>query len=227
MNFSFLTIMRMIMRSHLSVTVVIATAVLLLTATGCKDSATQPNKDPLSSAAYVSFNNAMHGLWADHMQWTYNTVDAFFNNPDGVQAQLGRLLHNQQDIGAAIVPYYGQAAGDSLASLLTTHINQSVPVLTAAKSGDTAALNAALKDWYANANDVAMFLSTANPQHWDKMELAHMMEHHIETTTVYAADLLKKDYPNAVAHYDEAYTHMMELAEQLAQGIALQFPDKF
>lgn len=227
MNFSFQTTMHMIMRSRFSVAAVFATALMLLTATGCKDSSTEPNKDPLSSAAYVSFNNAMHGLWADHMQWTYSTVDAFFNNPPAVQAQLQRLLQNQHDIGMAIVPYYGQDAGDSLAALLTTHINQAVPVLQAAQSNDTAALNKALDDWYKNANDIAVFLSSANPDHWMMMDMEHMLKHHIETTTVYAVDLLKKDYPSAIAHYDEAYTHMMELAEQLSQGIALQFPGKF
>src|SRR5690348_12060167 len=63
-------------------------------------------------------HTAMQKLWADHMIWTYITVDAFFHNPTALQPSLNRLLQNQKDIGAAIVPYYGQEAGDKLAALL-------------------------------------------------------------------------------------------------------------
>ena len=106
----------------------------------------------------------MQKLWADHMIWTYATVDAFYHNPTALQPSFDRLLQNQKDIGAAIVPYYGQAAGDKLAALLTTHINQAIPVITAAKNNDKAGLDKALADWYANAKDIADFLTAANPK---------------------------------------------------------------
>lgn len=54
-----------------------------------------------------------------------------------------------------------------------------------------------------------------------------MMEMHIDQTTTYAVDLLNKDYNNAITHYDEANQHMLDMADDLAKGIALQFPDKF
>lgn len=181
----------------------------------------------MNSSKYVAFNSAVHQLWSDHMQWTYATVDAFFNNPDAVEAQLNRLLQNQKDMGAAIVPYYGQAAGDTLASLLTIHIQQAVPVLQAAKNGDQAALDKALADWNANAEDIADFLSAANPQNWKQADMREMMKGHITQTTTYAVDLLQKNYNKAVADYQTAYDHMMMMADMLAEGIAKQFPDKF
>jgi hypothetical protein len=97
------------------------------------------------------------------MQWTYATVDAFFHNADSVQPTMDRLLANQADIGAAIVPFYSQEAADQLTELLTTHINDAVPVLPAAQSADDPALQAALDDWYANAQEVADFLAAADP----------------------------------------------------------------
>jgi len=170
---------------------------------------------------------AMQKLWADHMIWTYATVDAFFHNPTALQPSLDRLLQNQKDIGAAIVPYYGQAAGDKLAALLTTHINQAVPVLTAAKNNDKAGLDKALADWYANAKEIANFLTSANPKNWPATATEPMMKTHIDQTTGYAVDLLKNDYANAVKKFDEARQHMLEMGIVLASGIIKQYPDKF
>lgn len=196
---------------------------LLFFTQGCK----KDEPSPLQSDKYFALQDGMRKLWSDHMQYTYATVDAYFNNQSGLSSSLDRLLQNQKDIGAAIVPYYGQAAGDTLASLLAVHINLAVPVLEAAKNNDQPALTQALANWKANADDIANFLSTANPQNWVAHDMTHMMEMHIDQTTAYAVDLLGKNYSSAITHYDEAYAHMMEMADDLAKGVALQFPDKF
>jgi len=174
-----------------------------------------------------NLHTAMQKLWADHMVWTYATVDAFYHNQTAFQPSLDRLLQNQKDIGAAIVPYYGQAAGDKLADLLTTHIKQAVPVLTAAKNNDKVALDKALVDWYANAKEIANFLTSANPKNWPATATEPMMKTHIDQTTGYAVDLLKNDYTSAIKTFDQASKHMSEMGTVLANGIINQFPDKF
>jgi hypothetical protein len=190
-------------------------------------STTQPTGDPADFEAQVGLYAAMRDLWTDHMHWTWATVDAFFHNQDGLQAQLDRLLVNQADIGAAIVPFYGEEAGDQLTALLTTHIEQAVPVLTAAQDGDQEALDQALADWYGNAEEIADFLSAANPDNWPKSATRPMMEAHIDTTTVYSVDLLGGDYVAAVADYDVALDHMIMMADTLSAGLIAQFPDQF
>ena len=175
----------------------------------------------------VELRSSMQKLWSDHMQWTFATVDAFFHNQNGLNAQLSRLLKNQKELGAAIVPVYGQAAGDKLSSLLTTHINQAVPVLTAAQKGDQAALKKALDDWYANAQEIADFLAAANPKNWNQADMREMMKKHIDQTTAYSVELLKNNYDEAVKKYDEANDHMKKMSDELAMGIIKQFPDKF
>jgi hypothetical protein len=182
---------------------------------------------PADVEAQIGVYSAMRQLWSEHMQWTYATVDAFIHNQEGLQGQLDRLLTNQADIGAAIGSFYGQAAGDQLTELLTTHINQAVPVLTAAQAGDTAALEIALEDWYANAEEIADFVSAANPENWPQSATRPMLEGHIDTTVDYATDLLQGDYASAIEHFDEASHHMLMLADTLAAGLIAQFPDQF
>ena len=180
-----------------------------------------------ANQAEIALYGAMHDLWAEHMQWTYATVDAFFNNQAALQPTLDRLLQNQVDIGNAIKPFYGDEAGNKLTELLSAHINGAVPVLTAAKAGDEAGLKTAVDEWYANAQEVADFLAAANPENWPQSATRPMLEMHITQTVAYATDLLKGDYAAAIAAYDEAADHMSMLADTLAQGIVAAFPAQF
>jgi hypothetical protein len=53
-------------------------------------------------------------LWEDHITWTrLFIVSASADLPD-TPATTQRLLRNQQDIGDAIKPFYGRAAGEQL-----------------------------------------------------------------------------------------------------------------
>lgn len=199
----------------------------MFTLSSCKDEDSVVNPGPMTTESYRDFDAAMQKLWADHMQWTFATVDAYFNNQGALQAQLGRLLRNQENIGAAIVPYYGQAAGDQLTVLLKAHINGAVPVLQAAKDGNQAALEQAITDWRQNARDISDFLSSANPEFWEQSHMREHMDDHISQTIAYSVDLLKLDYTQAVIDYDVAFDNMMHFSKVLSEGIANQYPGKF
>lgn len=209
-------------------TIILAIAGLFLFAiSGCEPAGDKASPHiPPPTDAYIQLNRAMRNLWSDHMHWTYVTVDAYLNNKPAFNAHIARLLQNQRDIGNAIKPYYGQANGDTLAALLAIHIKLAPHVLNAAKSGNQHAVDSTLANWYANAEDIADFLSAANP-HWPQDTMRHHMRDHISTTTTYAVDLLQKKYPKAVIDYEVAFAHMMMLADALTDGIVKQHPDKF
>jgi len=105
----------------------------------------------------LTFQDAMRKLWEDHITWTrLYIVSTVSDLPDqGPTAQ--RLLQNQDDIGNAIKPFYGEDAGNQLSFLLRDHILIAADLLQAAKSGDTAAFEAASARWYVNADDIAIF----------------------------------------------------------------------
>jgi hypothetical protein len=193
-------------------------------------STTSPSADEHSSGRsdqQIAVYTALRALWSQHMEWTYATVDAFFHDQKSLTPTLNRLLKNQQDIGAAITPYYGKAAGDQLTTLLTAHINGAVPVLQAAQAGDKARLDRALAAWQANAKQVADLLSSANPDNWPRSATEPMLRTHITQTTAYAVDLLKGDYASSIKNYDKAEQHMLMLADVLAKGLIAQFPERF
>jgi hypothetical protein len=175
----------------------------------------------------LELNRAMRDLWYAHMYWTLITVDAYYNDPRGLNAKLNRLLQNQRDIGDAIVSYYGRAAGDQLAKLLTEHITLAVPVLKAAKQNDKVALEKAVKDWYANAKAIGTFLASANPKNWNAKDTQAALEMHITQTIAYSVSILKGEYSQSFGGFEEAMRHMIMLADTLSEGIAKQFPERF
>lgn len=185
-----------------------------------------PSEALVAHTTRVALYTAMRTLWAQHMEWTYATVVAFADDSPALDPTIARLLRNQADIGNAFAAYYGSAAGGRLTDLLQTHIKDAVPVLSAAKAGDRTALDQAVAQWYANAQDIADFLAAANPR-WRQADMRSMMRTHITQTVAYAADVLSGSFATAIAKYDVAETHMAEMADMLSAGIIQQFPHRF
>lgn len=197
------------------------------TVAGDHDMSAMSDDVTVGNAKVIDLNGTMRTLWHQHMEWTFITVDAFFNQPDAVDAFMTRLLQNQRDIGDAIEVYYGKDAGDQTAKLLTEHIEGAVPVLQAAKDGDEAALKEATDAWYANAAEVGDALADTNPE-WLAADTRAMLEMHIDQTIEYSVDLLEQDYEAAVKAYGEAEAHMAaDMADTMTNGIVKQFPEKF
>ena len=90
----------------------------------------------MQSTKATAFSASMDKLCEEHIVWTRMVIVDFAGNLPDLKTAEARLLRNQTDIGNAIKPYYGAAAGSALTQLLRTHILDAVPVLQAAKSGD-------------------------------------------------------------------------------------------
>jgi hypothetical protein len=175
----------------------------------------------------VVFHDQMRKLWEDHVTWTRLAIVTFADGSAGFDATAGRLLQNQTDIGNAIKPFYGQAAGTRLTALLHEHITLAVELLQAAKAGDTAAFDAAKARWYANANDIADFLAAANPRFWPRATMRTAMKTHLDQTLAEAVAELGADYPASVAAYEAIHLHILDMADLLSSGIMRQFPPRF
>jgi hypothetical protein len=187
--------------------------------------AASPLKDESSKRA--AFHDAMRKLWEDHITWTrIFIISAAGDLPDKATA-TDRLLKNQVDIGNAIKPYYGDAAGDKLTALLKEHITTAAEVVAAAKANDSAKLADANKRWFANAEQIADFLSGANPKNWPQAEMRSMMHDHLDLTTKEAVARLHGDWAADVAAYDAVHQQILHMADGLSMGIVNQFPKKF
>jgi hypothetical protein len=204
----------------------IAAALALLLATDQPASAHAARADTASTKA-AAFNASMAKLWEDHIVWTRMVIVDFAAGLPDLKAAETRLLRNQTDIGNAIKPYYGAAAGNALTQLLRTHILEALPVLQTAKDGNKAGLTKALNAWYANGHQIAVFLSKANPHAWPLSMTSSMMKHHLDLTAKEAVSRLQGHWSADIAAYDQVHNEILQMANMLSNGIVSQFPNRF
>lgn len=175
----------------------------------------------------LKLRNDMRALWEDHVTWTRLAVMSLVaGTPDG-NASVARLLRNQTDIGNAIKPFYGKAAGNALTGELRKHILVAADLIAAAKAGDQAKLAAEQRRWQANANDIAALLAKVNPRNWPAKAVAPMLQEHLKLTTDEVVARLKGDWAADVAAYDRIHTHALGMADALSAGLVAQFPRRF
>ena len=77
-----------------------------------------------------------------------------------------------------------------------------------------------------NADQIADFLSKANPN-WPRATLVDMMKKHLATTTDEVVARLTKNWDADARAFDAVYDHILHMSDALADGIVKQFPEKF
>ncbi len=175
----------------------------------------------------LAFQDQMRRLWQDHITWTrLYIVSAAADLPDK-ELTAQRLLRNQADIGNAVAPFYGQEAAAELTTLLEEHILGAADLLEAAKAGDPEAIQLASANWYANGDEIAAFLSAANPTWWPLTDMQAEMKMHLDVTLQEATARLNGDYASDIAAYDEVEAHIIAFSDLLSRGIIQQFPERF
>lgn len=178
---------------------------------------------PASTKA-AQTRDALRDLWVGHVFWVRNVaVETIAGNTAAAKAAEDQAVANAKQIAGAIEPFYGKAASDKLFGLLAGHYGAVKDYVVAR---DKPAQDAAWKKIGANAEDIAVFLSGANPNlPVDTLRgllVAHG-GHHVQQVN----QLRAKDYPGEAQTWESMKQHMYVIADALAGAIAKQFPKKF
>lgn len=179
------------------------------------------------SSAELALRQEMRRLWEDHVTWTRLAVVSLVAGSPDTDATVARLLRNQTDIGNAIVPFYGKAAGTQLTTLLREHITIAAGLIAAAKAGDDTKLAADRSAWRRNADAIARFLNGANPAAWKLGETRAMLRTHLALTTEELLARLQARWAADVRAYDAIHRQALAMADMLSDGIVHQFPKRF
>lgn len=178
-------------------------------------------------AKALAAQNALRDLWVDHIFWVRNVVQArVADDADRAEIAEQQVVANAKAIAGAIAPYYGQAASDALFELLAGHWGAIDDYLDATLADDGAKQSAASKRLAANADEIAAFLSGANPN-WPVDTLRGLLAAHGAHHVQQIEQLVAKQYAEEALTWTAMKDHMYVIADALAAGIAKQFPEKF
>ncbi|SNT51908.1 hypothetical protein SAMN05444672_13823 [Bacillus sp. OK838] len=87
-------------------------------------------------------------------------------------------------------------------------------------------MNQLNKEWYRNADDIAAFLSGANPYLKDE-DLKKLLYIHLKLVTNDLSASLAKDWDARIVAIDDRVTHIILMADAISAGVVKQFPEKF
>lgn len=199
------------------------TALVLVAAISVFGAASCLRDEAPAVTTQLTLQDDMRRLWTEHALWTRMfLIDSVAGLP-GANAAAERLWRNQVEIGDAIRPFYGDAAGDRLTSLMQLHVAGVAAVVSAAKAGDSVALSAANAAWYDNAHDVASFLSETSPR-LSRVELDRMLAAQLDRTELQAMARVHRASVMDAQAYDATVAQALEIADALSSAIAEDFP---
>lgn len=169
----------------------------------------------------------LRDLWLGHIFWVRGVVfGTVAKNSAAATAAEQAVVANAKDIGGAIAPFYGQPAADKLFGLLAGHYGTIKEYLGAAVKKDTAAESKSTDHLTANAQEIAGFLSGANPNlpkdTLEELLLAHG-GHHLQQIQEVQAGQFEKE----TATWSVMKGHIYMIADALTDALAKQFPEKF
>lgn len=205
----------------------LASAALVLAAVGAPVHAGHEHvaaAAPAGSSKAVETQAALRDLWVGHVFWVRNVaVETLAGNAAAAKAAEEQVVANAKQIAGAIEPFYGKAASEKLFGQLAGHYGAVKEYLNAR---DKAGQDAAWKKLGANAEEIARFLSSANPnlplETLRSLLLAHG-GHHVQQIQ----QLREKNYTAEAQTWEQMKQHMYVIADALAGAIAKQFPAKF
>lgn len=184
-------------------------------------------KEDAPQSKFVQTNAALRDLWVGHVFWVRNVaVETLAGNKVAASAAEEEAVANAKQIAASIEPFYGKAASEKFFQLLAGHYTALKQYLDGTVAGSSQQQEAATKGMGENAEQIATFLSGANPNlkidGLRSMLLAHG-GHHIQQIQ----QLKDKQYAQEAKTWEAMKSHMYGVADGVTVAIAKQFPAKF
>jgi len=165
-------------------------------------------------------------LLAEHLILASEAMRAGVGAAPDFDPGTDALDANTGDLAAAVGSVYGDEAGAAFRDLWQAHVGAYVTFVEALGSGDEAARESSLMELHGYHDQVAEFLSTANPN-LDRDDVAVLISRHVQALISQAEATDAGDHERAVATTREAYAAMFDVGAALADAIVLQFPDRF
>jgi hypothetical protein len=215
----------MLARKWLLGTLVVVSLLYALIAPPAPSQAAAPD-----AAKVATLKMALRDLYINHVIWVRSLVIATRYGDKAAISEADEYgTKNAKAIGQSIAPFYGKAAADKFTTLFVGHYSAVKAYMHAAFAnnfkGDAAMKKAAVDQLTKNADAIAAFVSSANPN-LPKATVYGLLLTHGQQHIMAIDDTAKKDWGAEADMWDPMVKHIYTLSDALAGGIAKQFPGK-
>ena len=115
-------------------------------------------------ATVADMKAVLRDQWSGHIFWVRNVVlDNATNDRKARDFAEKAVMGNAKQMARTFAPFYGDAASEKLFTLLTRHYGAVTAYSEATVAGNKRQQDEALADYASNTNEIATFLSGANP----------------------------------------------------------------
>jgi hypothetical protein len=214
-------------RSFLSLAIAAAAIVPLSEAAAAHTKVSAGTEKNARNQKTIQTAESLRELWLGHIFWVRNVSIAVIDRNDlAAKVAEQQAVANAKAIAASIEPFYGAPAKESFFKLLAGHYGAVKAYLVATVSGEPVAQGRATQTITSNAEEIAIFLSKANPylpkDAVNALLLAHG-SHHIQQIQ----QLKDRQYEAEAQTWEEMKAHVYQIANATADALAKQFAKKF
>ena len=183
---------------------------------------------PVTTGKAADLRLTINTLLFNHIFYTREAIVTFFrNDQNALSSAVDELNDNTKELSDAIASIYGADAGKQFGAIWQTHVDALVEYMKATAVNDASKQAAAVSKLNAYTQDLAKFLSDANPN-LSYGSLVALLQGHIGFHKQEIDILSKGDFAGELgAVWDSLVDNIVQIADVLAFAIVKQFPDKF
>lgn len=164
-------------------------------------------------------------VWTDHFMYTRNAIISALASLGDLPDVMARLMKNQEDIGATMIPFYKTEDIDSYVALLKGHIDIAGELVTAVKASQPT--DEIMARWSANGDDIVNLMAGMNPVYWDATALGDIWKEHLRLTALEMTTRFASDWTGDIAAADAGHKCMMEFSDAFSEGIVFHHMEMF
>ena len=123
----------------------------------------------------------MRLAWLSNIYWTRMYMMSIDADHADQQDVFERMLQTADEIVDVFAPFLSMTVTRQLQNLLMEHVELTGQLIRTIKSGQMADYDALIRDWYGNANQIALLLEGQNP-YFGSRETRNLLLNHLDMT---------------------------------------------
>lgn len=162
----------------------------------------------------------MRLAWLELIYWTRMYMMSVDSGADAKEqyAVEGRLLETADAITDVFAERLPVAVTRQLRNLLVEHVEMTGQIIRTLKSGDKENYEQQIREWYANANQIATLLADQNPYFAGK-ETRNLLLNYLDMTREIIEHQMNGEYDQSIDTFRDLSDLVLELADYLARGL--------